>query len=87
MSVYFCFEPKNGWGVEGGVNLTTCGFSKNVYSKERTKPWFFMIFNIILRHIFPEDFIEFPQVVQKILGNYLSILANFHQFSLTVWIF
>ena len=43
-----------------------CGSSKNVSSKERVKPWFFVIFNIILRHIFPENFIEFPQVVQKI---------------------
>ena len=41
-------------------------FSKIVSSKEREKPWFFVTFNIILRHIFPENFIEFPQVVQKI---------------------
>ena len=43
-----------------------CGFSKNVFSKERVKPWFFANFKIILRHIFPENFIEFPPVVQKI---------------------
>ena len=43
-----------------------CGFSKNVSSKERVKPWFFVTFNIILRHIFPENFIEFPQVVQEL---------------------
>ena len=30
------------------------------------KPWFLVTFDIILRHIFPENFIEFPQVVQKI---------------------
>ena len=35
-----------------------CGFSKNVSSKERVKPWFFVIF--------PENFIKFLQVVQKI---------------------
>ena len=29
------------------------------------KLWFFVIFNITLRHIFPENFIGFPQVVQK----------------------
>ena len=46
--------------------LPPCGFSKNVPTKERMKPWFFVTFNIILRHIFPENFIEFPQVVQKI---------------------
>ena len=42
------------------------GFSKNVSSKERVKPWFFVIFNIIIGHIFPENFIETPQVFQKI---------------------
>ena len=30
------------------------------------EPWFFVTFDIILKHIFPENFIEFPQVVQKI---------------------
>ena len=40
-----------------------CGFSKNVSSKERMKPWLFVTFNIIVRHIFPENFIEIPQVV------------------------
>ena len=42
------------------------GFSKNVSSKERVKPCFFVTFNIIKSHIFPENFIEDPQVVQKI---------------------
>ena len=45
------------------------------------KPWFLVTFNIILRHIFPENFIEFPQVVQMIWRNSLSILANFCQAS------
>ena len=47
---------------EGGSNR----FLKNVSSTERVEPWFFVTFNIILKHIFPENFIEFPQVVQKI---------------------
>ena len=64
-----------------------CGFSKSIFSKEREKPCFFVTSNIILRHIFPENFIEFPQVVQKIWRNSLSILANFHQFSSIFWIF
>ena len=58
-----------GWGGGGGVNLTPpplVVFRKYVSSEERVKPWFFVTFNIILRHIFPENFIEFPQVVQKI---------------------
>ena len=53
-------------GIGGGVSLTAlCGFPKNVSSKERIKPWFFVTFNIIISHIFPENFIEIPQVVQK----------------------
>ena len=44
----------------GGVSLTPptpYGFSKTVSSKERVKPWFFVAFNIIISHIFPENFI------------------------------
>ena len=54
-----------GWGGLGGLT-PPCGFSKNVSSIESVKPWFFVTFNMILRHIFPENFIEFRQVVQKI---------------------
>ena len=57
-----------------------CGFSKNVSSKKRVKPWFFVTFNIITRHIFPENFIEIPQVVQKLWRISLSILAIFIDF-------
>ena len=54
-----------GWGW--GIKLTPppCGFLKNVSSIERVEPWLFETFNIVLKHIFPENFIEFPQVVQK----------------------
>ena len=53
---------------EEGVKLTPphVVFSKNVSSKERVKPRFFVTFNIIIRHIFPENFIEINQVVQKL---------------------
>ena len=62
------FNPGTDGGRAGGFNLTfpLRSFSKNVSSKEKVKPWFFVTFNIILRHIFPENFIEFPQFVQKI---------------------
>ena len=46
----------------------------------RWNPGFFVTFNNILKHIFPENFIEFPQVVQKIWRNSLSILAIFINF-------
>ena len=44
-----------GVGVGGGsVNLTAllCGFLKSVSSKQRVKPWLFVTFKIIIRHIF-----------------------------------
>ena len=44
----------------------SCGFSENVSSKERVKPWVFVTFNIIISQIVSENFIEIPQVVRKI---------------------
>ena len=58
------FNPKTAGGK--GDQIDPSGFSKNVSSKERVKPCFFITFNIILRQIFPGNFIEFPQAVQKI---------------------
>ena len=67
------------WGWQGGQSiwLPSCGLSKNVSSKERVKPWFFVTFNIIIGHIFPEDFIEIHQVFQKTWRISPSILAIF----------
>ena len=53
------------WGV-GGVLTLNFDFSINASSKERVKPWIFVAFNIIIRHTYPENFIEFPRVVHKI---------------------
>ena len=39
---------------------------QNVSSRERVKCWFLLTFNIIVSYIFPENFIEIPQVVLKI---------------------
>ena len=57
-----------------------CGFSKNVCSKEKVKPWFFVAFNNSISHIFPKNIIEIPQVVQKLWRIYLSMLAIFINF-------
>ena len=53
---------------EGSQFGPHCGFSKSLSSKEGRKSWFFVTFNIniIMSHILPENFIEIPQVVQKI---------------------
>ena len=40
------------------------------------KPWFFVAFNITISHIFPENFTEIPQVIQKIWRTSLSILVS-----------
>ena len=51
----------------GSIWSLTCGFSKNLSSRER---WFFVTFNIIISHIFPENFIEISQVIKKIWSNW-----------------
>ena len=52
-----------------------CCFSKNVSSRERVKTCFFVTFDIIVSHIFPENFIEIPHVGQNICRFSLSILT------------
>ena len=59
------------------------GFSKIVFSRGRVKPCFFVTFNVIIRLIFPENFIKIPQVVQKISRASSStslIFVNFPNF-------
>ena len=57
-----------------------CGFSINISSREKVKPWFFVTFNNIISHIFPKNVIEIPQVVQKIWRFSLSMLTIFINF-------
>ena len=66
--------------IRGGGRVPICGFLKNVSSKERLKPWFFVTVNVIIGHIFPENFIEIPLVVQKIWRISLTISAIFIDF-------
>ena len=57
---------------------------KSSYCAKRVKPWFFVIFNTIISHNFPENFIEIAQVVQKIWRfspSILTIFINFLDFS------
>ena len=55
-------------------------FFKDVSAKETVNSWFFVTFNIIISHIIPENFIEIPQVVQKIWRLSLTKLASFIDF-------
>ena len=65
----------------GGQFDFLCSFSKNVSFREKVKPCFFVTFKIIISHIFTENFIETPEVVQKIWRFSLSILTIFINFS------
>ena len=68
----------------GQFDPSPLGFSKNVSSKEWMKPWLSVTFDIIVSHIFPENFIEIPQLVLKLWRISLSksgIFIDFHQFS------
>ena len=50
----------------GGQFDPCCGFFKKASAKEIVNSWVFVIFNIIISHVIPENFIEIPQVFQKI---------------------
>ena len=56
---------KSGWEKDDGwVNFTSaCGFSKNVFCRERVKHWSFVTFDIKISHYIPENFIEITHVV------------------------
>ena len=71
MQIYtMIFDPKAAAGVRG-FNLIPLlppfvFFSKDVSSEERLKPCFFVTFNIIISHIFPENFIYIALVSLRI---------------------
>ena len=54
-------------------------FQRFVFQR-KVKSWFFVTFNIFLSHIFHGNFIEFPQVLQKIWKFSCSILSIFKIF-------
>ena len=58
----------------GKFDSLLCFFHKCIFYRE-DKVLILMTFNIIISHIFPKNFIEIPQVVQKILRFSLSILT------------
>ena len=42
-----------------------CGFPNTVFCREELKPLFCVTFNMIIRYIFPKNFIEIPQIVRR----------------------
>ena len=49
------------------LKLTPMLFFQNyIFQREALKPWFFVTFNTIIRHIFSENSIEISQVIWKV---------------------
>ena len=67
------------------ILYSTQTFLENVSSKESVKPCFFVTFNVMISHIFPEKFIEVLQGVQEIQIISLAMLT-IPKFSSTFWI-
>ena len=70
-----------GGGLDSLTSPMLCGFSKNLFSRERLKSFFFVTFKIIESHIFPANFNVISQVIQKIWRFSLSIYPIFIDFS------
>ena len=47
-------------------NSAINSYVKNVLFRKSVESWFYVTFNIIISGIFPENFIEITQLVQKI---------------------
>ena len=60
------------------------GFSKNDFFRETVKfcfpVFFYVTFDIVISHIFPENFAVILQVAQKLWGIYSSMLIIFTNF-------
>ena len=76
------FNPEK---TGGGGDKWHCGSFKTVISRERVKTWFLWLL-ISSCHIFLENFIEIPQVVQKIWrfsSFILTVFTNFAYFDIS----
>ena len=69
-----------GVGERGCSIDPSCGFSKKKFCRERMNHCFFVTFNIIISHIFPENFIKNPHIVQRIWRFFPPILTIFIAF-------
>ena len=60
----------------GWINLTLPVVFAKAYFLKRVKPLFIVTFNIILGHIFPENFIK----ISKDMRSFSVNISYFHQF-------
>ena len=79
------FNPKKGCGVQFDLPLWI--FQKYIFWREDVKPCFFLTFNVFISHIFSENFIQIPPVVQKIWRFSLSIFTIFIDCFFIFWYF
>ena len=56
-------------------------FSKTVFSMQRAKPYIILTSNFIMRCIFPQSFINVPDVFQTLWRLFSSVLTIFINFS------
>ena len=63
----------------GQFQSPSCEFSKTVSSKKRVKPWFFVTFDIIIRHIFPENFHWNSSILSEYMKIFFVNINYFHQ--------
>ena len=64
------------YGFTRSIWPLSSGFSKLYRLKRGWNP-VFVTFNVTISHIFPENFIDIPEAVQKIWKIFLSVLAIF----------
>ena len=67
-------------GIGGQSDSAPYSFSKNVSSREKVKPCFFVTLNIFISYTFPDNFIEISQFLSSIWRIYSSVLTIFVNF-------
>lgn len=78
--------------IQAAFNLlgSPCAFSKNVFFRMRLQFCFYVTFNIIINHIFPEHFIEILLTAQKIWlfqKNFFFKNNHVYHFFRILWFF
>ena len=79
--IFFCLTSLTLKDTSSSIWSLPYSFSKNSSSRERVRPCYLVTFNIIISHIFSENFIKIRHIVQKIWRFCPSILTIFIEFS------
>ena len=68
------------FGKQINITFSSEKAGVGVRERERVKPCFFLTFNIIVNHMFPESFIKDSQVIEKIFIFSFCSINYFYQF-------